>query len=341
MKSLLRQYLPALALTALLAGVAWWADEWPGVRHLGPLATALLLGLLWRAVHRPPAHWETGIGFVAKRLLRWGIILLGVRLNLALVVEAGPHILLIDLTVIVVGLSWISWLGRRFGLDPVLAMLIAVDSSICGGSATMAAAPVLRAKDHEVALVIPLCSLLGTGLMLGYTLLQHAHPVSAPHYGMMVGSTLHEVAQVVAAVTPFPDTIEIGMVAKLTRVVFLVPVVAVLGWIFTRRRAQAGEAKGAVAQKTPKPWFVLGFLLVGIGNTLALHFFPVERAGIASLDGAVLNGAAFLMAMAMAAMGLQTDFARLRENGPRAFGTAILGWAGVATLAGLEIWLLG
>jgi uncharacterized membrane protein YadS len=146
---------------------------------------------------------------------------------------------------------------------------------------------------------------------------------------------------VVAAVTPFPDAIEIGMVTKLTRVVFLVPVIVVLGWLFARQRARAGEAEGAVPVKLPKPWFVLGFLLVGIGNTLALHFFPVERAQIAVLDGGLINGAVFLMAMAMAAMGLQTDFAHLRENGPRAFGTAILGWAGVALLAGLEIWLLG
>jgi uncharacterized integral membrane protein (TIGR00698 family) len=341
MNSRIRNHVPPLALTALLAGAAWWADEWPGFRNLGPLATALLLGLAWRAVRRPPAQWEAGIGFAAKRLLRIGIILLGVRLNLALVVEAGVRILVIDLTVIVAGLTWISWLGRRFGLDPVLAMLIAVDSSICGGSATMAAAPVLQAKDHEVALVIPLCSLLGTSIMLGYTVLQHWHPLAMPHYGMMVGSTLHEVAQVVAAVAPFPDALEIGMVTKLTRVVFLVPVIVVLGWLFARRRARAEGGAAEGRQALPKPWFVLGFLLVGIGNTLALRHAPALRAQVAALDGDILNGATFLMAMAMAGMGLQTDFAHLRENGARAFGTAILGWAGVAMLAGMEIWLLG
>lgn len=326
-------------MTAVAAALAVSSDAWPVVHHLGPLATALLLGLAFRAVRPPPESWAPGIGFAAKRLLRAGIVLLGVRLNLALVIDAGPHILLLDLSVITVGLVFVSWLGRRWGLDPVPAMLIAVDSSICGASAVVAAAPVVRARQHDVALVIPMCSLFGTALMLGFTLLQHLHPLTNAHYGMMVGATLHEVAQVVAAVAPFPDTVEIGMVTKLTRAVFLVPVIAILSWLWARRhaRATAGEVKPT---QLPKPWFVLGFLLVGIANTLALHHWPEARAHITGLDHGVIGVAVFMMAMAMTAMGLQTDFAHLRENGPRAFLTAIVGWTVLAVLAAGEIWLL-
>jgi uncharacterized membrane protein YadS len=160
---------------------------------------------------------------------------------------------------------------------------------------------------------------------------------------MMAGSSLHEVAQVMAAVTPFPDASAIGTVTKLTRVVLLVPTVLVLGWIFSRRRTQ-GDGVGAgraPAPAVPKPWFVLGFLLVGVGNTLALHFLPAQTVRIGALNHEMLAVANFLMAMSMAGMGLQVDFARLRANGPRAVGTALLGWAVLASLAAGEIWAMG
>lgn len=216
----------------------------------------------------------------------------------------------------------------------MLACLIAVDSSICSGSAAAAAAPVLRAKDEDVALVIPLCSLIGKTAMLGFTFMQHHWAVSPQLYGMIAGATLQEVAQVMAAVGPFPDAAEIGTIIKLTRVVLLIPALVVLGRIFARQwRRKAGQA-GEVSPPVnlSKPWFVVGFLLVGIGNSTALHFSPGQAGAIAIGDRAFLTTANFLMAMAMAGMGLQMDFARLRANGVRAVGTALLGWLVLASL---------
>jgi uncharacterized integral membrane protein (TIGR00698 family) len=332
-----REFLSGLALTVMTAGAALGLARVPGLGHLGPLSIALLLGLVWRATGRVPEEWRAGVDFAAKRLLRIGIILLGVRLNLELVAQAGPRILLLDATVVTTGLLGISWLGRRLGLDPVLACLIAVDSSICGASAVAAAAPTLRARDADVALVIPLCSLIGTAAMLAYTFVQHQWALSPVRYGMMAGGTLHEVAQVMAALAPFPDAVEIGTVTKLTRVVLLVPVVLVLGRIFAHRRR--GEAGGA-ASVVPKPWFVLGFLLVGVVNTLACRGLPAWGAEIAAVDGRLLDVTGWLMAAAMAGMGLQVDFARLRANGLRAVGTAIGGWVMLAGLAAGEVWWL-
>lgn len=345
MKAGSRHFCSGLALTALLAVLALVLARLEVVAHLGALAIALLLGLAWRAFNHLPGELHPGIGFAAKKLLRLGIILLGVRLNLELVLRAGPKILLLDATVITTGLLGISWLGRRFGLDPVLACLIAVDSSICGGSAVAAAAPTLRANDDDIALVIPLGSLIGTAAMLAFTFAQHRWALTPARYGLMAGATLHEVAQVMAAMAPFPDAAEMGTVTKLIRVVLLVPTVLVLGWIFARGQARAAQATGGTADPipppaVPKPWFVLGFLLVGAGNTFVLHFFPDQHARIAGLTGGMLDVANFLMAMAMAGMGLQVDFARLRANGIRAVGTALIGWSVLALLAAGEIWLL-
>jgi len=336
----------SLGLVGAIAGAALALESLPVVRHVGTLALALLLGLGLRGVWQVPVAWSGGISWAAKALLRLGIVLLGVRLDLLLVWEAGFSILVISASVVVCGLLGISWIGRRLGLDPVLAVLIAVDSSICGGSAVAAAAPVVGARERDVALVVPLCSLIGTVLMLGYTVMQQLWPVAELRYGMMVGATLHEVAQVVAAVTPFAGTVEAGMVAKLSRVALLVPAISVLGWVWNRRGGGDGQiAEGPLtrrqrrrAKKRPPSGFVLGFFAVSLANTILLHAWPELRAVVEAVDGVVLHAAVFLMAMAMAAMGLGTDFSHLRENGLRALACAVLGWGGIAALVALEIW---
>jgi uncharacterized integral membrane protein (TIGR00698 family) len=272
-------------------------------------------------------------------LLRLGIILLGVRLNLDLVVHGGWKILFLDMSVIITGLCFITWLGTSLGLDSTLACLIAVDSSICGASAVAAAAPVLRARDDETALVIPLCSLIGTIAVLAFTFAQGMLHLAPQTYGMLTGATLHEVAQVMAAVTAVPGALEMGTVTKLTRVVLLAPAIFFLnGWV---RRSKNGRLREDEAgTPLPKPWFVLGFLLVGIANTLAFHLLPLARETLLDYNRQILVIANFLMAMAMAGMGLQVDFGRLRANGPRAVITAVTGWLLLLTLAIGETWLL-
>ena len=131
-----------VGLTVLLAVMGLVLGDLPGLVRLGPLSVALLLGLLWRALMHVPEHHHEGIGFSAKQLLRWGIILLGVRLDFALIAQSGWKIVVLDLVVITFGLFFITWLGKRAGLGGQLPLLLAVGSSICGASAVAAAAPV-------------------------------------------------------------------------------------------------------------------------------------------------------------------------------------------------------
>ncbi|WP_411826170.1 YeiH family protein [Luteolibacter sp. AS25] len=338
-----RHFRAGVGMTVLLAVLAIGLSHFPILRHIGPLSTALLLGLIWRAFMGVPLGHHVGIGFSAKSLLRLGIILLGVRLNLDLVLQGGFRILLLDVTVIGFGLTFITWLGLKMGLDATLSCLIAVDSSICGSSAVAAAAPALGADDDAPALVIPMCSLIGTLAVLVYTFGQSWLQVDPHIYGMFAGATLHEVAQVMAAVTAVPESLEIGTVTKLTRVVLLVPAVFILsGWLQKRKaREKRGEA---VASKEgggrPKPWFVLGFLVVGILNTLAYKVFPDSRLILDNYNEQILVIANFLMAMAMAGMGLQVDFGKLRENGLRAVVVALIGWVTLAGVAAVEIYVM-
>lgn len=326
-------------MTILLAVLALGLSRLPILEHIGPLSTALLLGLIWRAFMDVPLGHHVGIGFSARKLLRLGIILLGVRLNFDLILHGGWKILLLDLSVIGTGLTFITWLGMRLGLEQSLACLIAVDSSICGASAAAAAAPILRARDDETALVIPLCSLIGTAAVLAFTFGQSVLHLPPLTYGMLTGATLHEVAQVMAAVTAVPGAIEIGTVTKLTRVVLLVPAVFFLS-LWVQRRKGAAEAETQSSAPLPKPWFVLGFLVVGVANTLAFRYLPNAHETLLDYNRQILIIANFLMAMAMAGMGLQVDFGRLRANGPRAVTTALIGWLILLALAIGETWLL-
>jgi uncharacterized integral membrane protein (TIGR00698 family) len=322
-------------LTAFLAVLALGLAHAPGASHLGVLTLALLLGLGVRACLHVPERHHLGIGFSAKQLLRVGIVLLGVRLNFALLAHAGPRIFVLDATVIVVGLVMITRLGKWFGLKGVLPLLMAVDSSICGASAVAALAPVLRARNEDMALVIPIGSLIGTAGVLGLTLAQHTLNLPPTTFGILAGSTLHEVAQVMAASAAVPNALEPGAVTKLLRVVMLAPVLLVLG-LLAQRKAGAAAGKMGLLTQLASLWFVGGFLLVGAINTALFQLLPADAKLLTGANQQILVLSTFLMAMAMAGLGLQIDFGRLKANGLRTAATGLIGWLLLFAMAAAE-----
>ncbi len=330
-----------MVFTALIAVLAFNLAHLPGLEHVGALSLALLMGIAARAFLHVPEHQSVGIGFSAKHLLRIGIVLLGVRLNFDLIMHAGPRILILAVSVILTGLLFITWLGRRAGLPGLLPVILAVDSSICGASAVAATAPVIRAKAEDMALVIPLCSLIGTGGVLALTAMQGILHLAPSTYGVLTGSTLHEVAQVMAAASAVPNALEPGAVTKLMRVLLLAPTVLLLGFLFPAPKGVgAGEPVSRFAAILKSIWFVFGFVLVGVLNTALLRAFPGHAETLAAMDQHVLTVATFLMGMAMAGLGLQVDFADLRRNGLRTAGVALAGWLVLVSLAAMEIYVM-
>jgi uncharacterized integral membrane protein (TIGR00698 family) len=321
-----------VGLTILLAVSGLLLGDLPWLARLGPLSVALLLGLLWRSFMHVPSDQHIGIGFSAKQLLRIGIVLLGVRLDFALIAHSGYKIVVLDLIVIIFGLVFITWLGKRAGLPGQLALLVAVGSSICGASAVAATAPVIRARESDIALAIPLVSVLGTIAALGLTLAQGFCHLAPGTYGILAGSTLHEVAQVVAASAAVPGALQSGTIVKLLRVVLLVPVVLFLGQLFRKSNSSS--------EPVQKPWFVGGFFLVGLINTMIVYLLPGMHDLWANLDRQVLTIANFLMAMAMAGLGLQVDLASFRTQGLTAIKVAVIGWLALLIVAIVSINLL-
>ena len=317
--------LPGVLLATFLAGVAWQLAAFPLLAPVGTLCLALLVGMAWRATFGEIQGTAPGIKVAAKTLLRLGIVLLGVRLNYALVATAGPGVLALDLAVVVVGISGIAWLARRVGLPRDVGILMAVGTGICGASAVVAAGTVIKAKEEDTTAGVALMGLLGTLGVFAYAALGPWLHLPEATMGVMVGSTLHEVAQVAAAAFNFgPACVDVATMVKLTRVVLLAPALIVVGAI--HQRAQAAEV-GRVTyswREPPVPWFVIGFLVVGVFNTLGV-LTPVQAH--------VTTASVLLMAIAMAAMGLNTDWAMLKRLGWKALAVGWLGFMGLVALA--------
>ncbi len=326
-------FLRSLFITLIVATIGFWLAKLPVLSVIGALATALLLAMAVRAFVSFSADLKPGFNFAAKTLLRFGIILLGVRLNFDLILGAGWKILVLDIAVIAFSVLFFRWLSRLFGLSDSMAWLVAIGSGICGASAIVAATPVVRAREDESALALVLVTVIGTGAALGLLAAQAALHWNALNYGAVAGSSLHEVAQVLAAVTPVPAAIDVGTVTKLVRVLLLAPVILVLVAVLHR---SGGEAKVNVQF----PWFVVGFFLVGVVNFLILR--ATGQAAIVKSTGSwVLFAGLFLMTMGMAGLGLLVDYARIREHGLRASLAFVVGWFGLFAFAYGSCWLLG
>ena len=313
--------IPGLAFSFVVAALAYLVARLPGLKVIGPLAVALLIAMAVKGAWRPPAEWKAGFTYAAKSLLRFGIILLGVRLNLDLILGAGWKILALDAGVIVFGMLFFAWFSRVCGLEEEMGLLVAIGSAVCGASAIVAATPVVRAREDQSALALVLCTIVGTAFALAFIPVQSALGWTPLHYGAVAGASLHEVAQVLAAVTAVPAALDVGTVTKLVRVLMLAPVILVLLWY--RRRESGAPAAGE--PKVPFPWFVIGFFVVGIVNFLLLRATG-GAVWLKETGGWMLFTGLFLMTMGMAGLGMMVDYSRLRAHGLRAAMAFTVGW---------------
>jgi uncharacterized integral membrane protein (TIGR00698 family) len=316
-----------VVLAGLLAVCAGFLANFPPFDHFGGISLALIGGMLCKAfIWRAPSV-SGGLAFASKTLLRLGIVLLGTRLNFGVLIHAGPQVIAFDLLMIVFGITLITFVLRRTGFEPTLAVLAAVGSSICGASAIAAAAPTVRANKENSALAIVVCTLIGTIATFLVIPLYSIAGLAPERYGILAGATLHEVAQVAAAVAPVPDAFQTGMVAKLLRVVFLAPVVALLPRLI---RLQSNDPvvdhAGSVAKPPLLPWYVAGFLLTGLAVTLAAYLPDTIRTFVSSGSKALVQPANLLIGTSMAAIGLQVDFATLKKHGPKLLLIAGAAW---------------
>lgn len=286
-----------IVLTIILTFLARGFAQLPYIGMIGPMITAILLGILCRSFLEPTVQkGHSGIGFAAKKLLRLGIILMGFRLNIGEILAAGWPTLLLDILVITFTLIVISYLGRKLDVAKDLTTLVAVGTGVCGAAAIGAVAPVIKAKEEDVTVAVAIIAVLGTLFTVIYTALIPYLGLSPHGYGTFVGSTLHELAHVIAAAAPDgQSSSSIAIVVKLGRVAFLAPVTLIIGYLHTR-----GQASIRLST-LPVPWFLFGFLGMAVINTLGI--VP------SNITVFLINASVFLLTMAMGAMGLNVRYA--------------------------------
>ena len=308
--------------------------------HLGGISLALIVGMLAKAFLWKRTSQTGGLGFAGKTLLRVGIVLLGTRLDFAVLAEAGLQVLLFDLFMVVLGVLVISAVLKRAGFESTLATLAAVGSSICGASAIAAAAPAVRANKETSALAIVACTLIGTIATFLVIPLQSIVGLAPHKYGVLAGATLHEVAQVAAALAPVPGAFQTGMATKLLRVVFLAPVVALLPRILRASNSNGAEtATGDQTKPQALPWYVAGFLVTGLLMTIAGYLPSSLHSTVNVAAAQLVQPTNILIGASMAAIGLQVDFALLKKHGAKLILTAGLAWLTLFAVVLTLCWL--
>ena len=306
-----------LLLAAALATIALALAAQPSLQRWGlsALTLAILLGIvlgntLFPQVARVPGP---GVDFCKSRLLRLGIVLYGFRLTLHDIASVGIVGVVIAAIMVVSVFALAVWLGTRvLKLDRESAMLIGAGSAICGAAAVMATEPVLRAPAHKVSVAVATVVVFGTLGMLIYPVMYPLLDLTPHAYGVYVGSTVHEVAQVVVAGGAVSQAAaDVAVIEKLLRVMMLAPFLFVLSAMQSRTRAADGKRSAIVV-----PWFAVAFIAVTAFNSLQL----LPAAWVRSIQWLDLA----LLAMAMAALGLRTQIGAIREAGARPLMLALL-----------------
>jgi len=316
---------PGTIVVALGVSVAFVLGEVVGV---SPLVAAVVIGMVLANLGAIRPSWRAGFTFAAKRLLRVGIVLLGLRLSLDEVRELGVVGLLAVVAVVLATFVGVQLFARLLGLSPALGLLTATGFSICGASAVAAMEPLSGADDEETAYAIGLVTLCGTLSIAVLPFLGHLLDLSTRQFGAFAGAAVHDVGQVTATASAYADeSIPSATLVKLTRVVLLAPMVAGVGlWVRHRhgRMVRASDpAEISPASRPPVvPLFVVLFLA-------AIALRATDWLSADTLSGAKRVEQAFLSA-GMLGLGAGVVFARLRRLGGRPLVLGLGSWILVA-----------
>ncbi|GAA2242854.1 putative sulfate exporter family transporter [Herbiconiux moechotypicola] len=339
--------LPGLAVAAAATVLAFLVHL--AVPAVPTLTAAVVLGVV--VAQLPAAQrmldgpLKAGLGLAARRLLRIGIVLLGLKLSLVDIASLGWETVAVIVAIVGITFAATLWFGRVMGLPGTQPILVAAGFSVCGASAVGAMSAVTRSKDDDSATPIALVTLCGTLAIAVLPALRIPLGLSPEDFGVWVGLSVHDVGQVVAtAQIAGPAALAAAVVVKLTRVLTLAPMVAIVGMAKRRRDARLaalpeGHPERVVqpAGKRPPlvPLFIVGFVAAVLVRTFVLPL--VDASAGASVTNGVLDVAdlvqTVLFSLALFALGSSIRFAALARTGWRALVVGLGSWALIAALS--------
>jgi uncharacterized integral membrane protein (TIGR00698 family) len=314
-------YAPGVALAAIVAAIGYLAA--PYVAHVVPIPSmviALVVGIALNPFAARPAM-QPGMAFCVRTLLRWAVALLGLRVGLADIAALGPETAILLVVSMVATLVSGFMLARWYGREPGFGALVGVGTAVCGASATLACSTVLpdyRGKQADIAFVVVAVNALATLAMLVYPPLCILLGFDPRTTGVMLGGTIHDVAQVVGA--GYAVSVPVGntaVIVKLFRVFLLLPVVLGVGWYFTRIGQKHGQAR------VPVPVFGIVFLALCALNS-AMPLLPALAPAYAPVKSVLVEASTWGLLLAIGALGLGTSIKTIIG----------LGWRHITTVLG-------
>ncbi|WP_091023948.1 putative sulfate exporter family transporter [Bacillus sp. UNCCL81] len=298
-----------VAFTFIIAVLGFLMAKLPWFDHVGPLACAILLALVYRQFFGYPEKLRAGIQFSSKILLRFAIILYGLKLNMVVIFSDGLPLLLRGMGTIIFSIVVLMVIAKWLKADLNLSLLLSIGTGICGAAAIAAISPIIKAKDDDTAMAVGIIALVGTIFSIIYTLIYPLLPISPTEYGAWVGISLHEIAHVALAAAPAgQDALAHALLAKLARVFLLIPVCFIFLFWMKRKGKLNGEAK------LEFPWFLIGFVIMSfVGSYILGQKIPVSNKTMS--DVSVFTS--FILTMSMTGLGLNINLKELRTKSIR------------------------
>jgi uncharacterized integral membrane protein (TIGR00698 family) len=297
-----------------------------GSAPIPAMVIALGIGIALNPLAQRPA-FQPGLVFCLKTILRWAVALLGLRIALGEIAALGLTTAILVVVAMAATLAAGFLLARLFALERAYGALAGAGTAVCGASATLATSIVLpdyKGKEMDVAFVVVAVNALSTLAMVVYPLVCVWLGFDAQTAGVMLGATIHDVAQVVGAGYAVSETAgNTAVIVKLFRVFLMLPVVLAIGWLFARR------AVASTAAKIPIPLFAIVFVALCALNSIA-DAFPPLAAMLAWIKPPLIEASTWGLLIAISALGLGTSVTAI----------AALGWRHVATVSGTTLVIL-
>ena len=324
-----RAFWLAALLTFICSVLGSFLAKLPYLSLIGALVLSLLLGIAFQSFPQTINKASSGIGFISNKFLRLGIILLGFKLNLITLANAGIKTIILSIIVVSGMITLTYYLCKKFGAESELAILTACGCGICGAAAVMGVSPQIettneerkreneeRKRENEVLAVAVVC-VMGTVFTLIEIFLKPFIGLDASQFGIMAGGSLHEIAHAVATGgAGGAISLQNAIIMKLSRVLLLAPVALLVGLWYRKKMAANTLNTKTTNSKLPIPWFLGGFILTSIIGTFVPFIAPY-------LDSLVQIAYLFL-GMAMAALGMSVNFKVIFKRGKSVFSAAAI-----------------
>ena len=305
---------------------------------IGGAVIAILAGMVIGVIMKNKSPFESGIKFTSKKVLQWAVILLGFGMNLNVILETGKQSLPIIISTISISLIIAFVLHKAMRIPGKISTLVGVGSSICGGSAIAATAPVIDADDDEIAQAISVIFFFNVLAALIFPAFGHLigfSTTSGEAFGIFAGTAVNDTSSVTSAASTWDSmwnlgssTLDTAVTVKLTRTLAIIPITLVLAFYRATKAKRSGANAEKISIKQVFPFFILFFILASVITTIAVSF---------GVDAAVFNPvktlSKFFIVMAMAAIGLNTNIVKLVKTGGKPLIMGLCCWIGITAVS--------